>query len=285
MAIRIAGCVILYNPEQSVEQHIISYINKVDKLYIIDNSENPAKNFELLTNHNFKIIFISDEVNEGIAKRLNHVCDLAIKEGFEFMLTMDQDSYFDESSIKNYFNCVDAFKDKMQASMFGASYKQKPVEINCSYIQVKQLITSGSIINLETFKIVGNFDENLFIDFVDTEYCFRSILKGYKLIEFFNIYMHHNLGQLSEQRSLKNLKKTNRTFHTHIRLYYMLRNFLYLNSKYKEGFKAELEIYKKDLLNRIKNNLLYKKERFRLLNLLIKAWKDYKKNKMAKFFG
>jgi hypothetical protein len=62
----------------------------------------------------------------------------------------------------------------------------------------------------------------------------------------------------------------------------MTRNFLYINSKYKKQFGFELSIFKRDVLNRIKNNLLYKSERFKTLSCLIKAYKDFKKGRMGK---
>ena len=36
--IKIAACVILYNPTEGDLKNIVSYISKVDKLYIYDNS-------------------------------------------------------------------------------------------------------------------------------------------------------------------------------------------------------------------------------------------------------
>jgi rhamnosyltransferase len=94
--------------------------------------------------------------------------------------------------------------------------------------------------------------------------------------------MHHSLGALAERHSLRNLKKTTRSFHPPIRLYYMVRNFFYINALYKEGFKKELKMNKTDLLNRIKNNLLYKKGRMQTLKFIFKGWKDFKQNKMGK---
>ena len=155
-------------------------------------------------------------------------------------------------------------------------------EANCDYNKVKLLITSGSIINLNNYKKIGEFDENLFIDFVDTEYCFKSILKGFELIQFPNIYMHHKIGNSNQYRSIKNLKSSTRSIHSSVRLYYMMRNFLYLQKKYKKDFKEEVAAHKKDLLNRIKNKLLYNSDRLQTVRLLIKARIDYKRNKMGK---
>jgi len=284
MGIQIAACVIVYRPEQFVEHNIASYIKNVQKIYLIDNTEIKAYDDKFLSAYISKIVFIHDGNNEGIAKRLNYACKVAIQEGFEFLLTMDQDSYFEEKYIDKYLECLENFSEKEKVSMFGINYRKEIKNGDCNCNKADLLITSGSIINLTAYKAIGNFDEKLFIDFVDTDYCFQSILKGYELIEFTNIFMHHNLGEVNGKRSYKNFKKTQRTFHSSVRLYYMTRNFFYLKKKYHNQFIKKLSAHKTDLLNRIKNKLLYNKNRFETVQFLFRALKDYKKNKMGKQF-
>lgn len=282
MPFKIAACVILYHPDKSVEQNIQSYSGITVKTYIIENSEERTFNF----NPDFKslsqAVYLHDGNNAGIAKRLNQACELAWEDGFEYLLTMDQDSYFDESVLKSYFNCIDAYSGKEKVAMFGINYESPLSSTECSFEKVNFLITSGSVINLSVYKQTGGFDENLFIDFVDTEYCLRSIITGFDTIRFPHIFMHHNLGETIEKRSLKSLQKTKRSFHSPLRLYYMTRNYLYISSKYNDVFKAELSILKKDLLNRIKNRLLYKSGRIKTIQYLLKAVSDYRNNKLGK---
>jgi len=40
---------------------------------------------------------------------------------------------------------------------------------------VTMLVTSGSMIELATWQALGGFDEGLFIDYIDTDYCLRVI--------------------------------------------------------------------------------------------------------------
>ena len=281
---RIATCVILYNPDDHVEENIKSYISNTEKIYLVDNSETVSNTLKNLVTTSPKLKLIHDGLNEGIAKRLNTVCELALQEQFDFLLTMDQDSYFDNNNISKYINSIAEFKRKNQVAMFGINYQQKSNKVRNGYKTVKLLITSGSIINLSNYKDIGDFDENLFIDFVDTDYCFKSILKGYKIILFPNIYMHHKIGTASKQISLKTFRSSHRSIHSGTRLYYMTRNFLFINKKYKKCFKSELLLHKKDLLNRIKNKLLYTNHRFQTIKFLLKAYNDAKRNKMGKQF-
>ena len=279
---KIAACVILYHPDTSVERNIQSYLYQANKVFIVNNTEtaNSPLQFPNLLQSNISLI--RDGKNEGIAKRLNQVCALAIQEGFEYLLTMDQDSFFYEDAITSYLQCINVHPNKSQVSMFGVNYENEISNPDCNYKKVKHLITSGSIINLSAYKNIGAFDENLFIDFVDSEYCFNSIMKGYDIIQYQNIFMNHTLGESMEKRSLVTFKKTKRSFHSALRLYYMMRNFLYINKKYKGHFKEEISTYKTDLTNRVKNKLLYRPNRLETLQYLFKAYKDYRNNRMGK---
>jgi rhamnosyltransferase len=279
---KVAACVILYNPDNSVLDNIFSYITNFDKTFIFDNSEKPQFDINLLLNPNPGVAFINDGENMGISKRLNQACDLAIDNNCDFLLTMDQDSFFESDTITNYLNCIQSFAEKEKVAMFGVNYENRPDKMDCKSVQKRLLITSGSIINLKAYKDIGRFDENLFIDFVDTEYCFKSILKNYSLVSFQNIYMHHQIGSIYNKVPLKNFKKNERSLHSSVRLYYMTRNFFYLKRLYNKGFQKEISIHRKDLLNRLKNKFLYGKGRIDLLKLIIKSYFDYKKRKMGK---
>jgi len=70
------------------------------------------------------------------------------------------------------------------------------------------LITSGSILNLSLVKKVGDFNEDLFIDFVDAEFSYRVIQAGFINLMFSNILLNHAIGDLVSGRSVVTLKKS-----------------------------------------------------------------------------
>jgi rhamnosyltransferase len=168
--------------------------------------------------------------------------------------------------------------------MFGIEFEKRnqTTNIGCGGMDIDYLITSGSVVNLTLFDEIGGFDEALFIDEVDLEYCYRAKTKGYKIIKFTHIFLQHSLGKISYFRSLKSGKLTPRTLHSPLRVYYMLRNYLYVAKLYPNQFNESAVIRKKALKNRIKNNLLYGKGRFRLIKYIISAYFDYKHKKMGK---
>lgn len=275
----IAGVVISFYPDQRFNQHIQSYLPGIDHLYVLDNSE-PAFEFKDIVTRNIKITLIQNGKNEGIATRLNQAASMARDAGYNWLLTMDQDSYFDPEHLSAYLEYALEYPERQQAAMFGVETVFTPEIISNIANPVERLITSGSLLNLRLFEDIGGFDESLFIDEVDHEYCYRAILKGYQNIQFSHIFLHHELGEAVVVHSLKGKRKT--AFHSPIRLYYMVRNYLYLRQKYAPAFEKDLNIRARDLMHRIKNNLLHGPHKAVLIKMIFQAYWDYKKGRMGK---
>ncbi len=281
---KIAAVVILYNPAKDVIRNINSYLEAINLLYIVDNSTHPSTQIQAFFIGEQKIVYLHDGENKGIASRLNQVIKMAKDNQYEWLLTMDQDSLFSSQTFLTYLNCVRKFEQKEKVSMFGTNHTEKiTTNDRCNSVSVKHLITSGSLLNLKAESKIGGFDEKLFIDEVDFEYCLRSVLKGFQLIQFTNIFLEHNLGETVYRRSFKTTEPSSRVLHSPQRLYYMTRNFFYVEGKYKLTFPDEMRERRKILLNRIKNNLLYHKQRFRVLKYIMKGFRDYRKKRTGKF--
>jgi rhamnosyltransferase len=280
----IAAIVILYHPDQNVVPNIQSYHPFVRHTYIFDNSEKENKDVTDQLRRLDNCTYQHDGGNKGIAARLNQGCHLARSQGYANLLTMDQDSSFNTTNLQDYFKCVDGYPARQQAAMFGVQTdSENQASGHCHARETKRLITSGSIVNLELFETLGGFDEKLFIDEVDTEYCFRAIVKGFHIIQFSNVFLYHSIGTVSHHRSLKSMKSTPRSLHSPVRLYYMARNYLYLRALYNKELPEEISFAKKSLLNRIKNNIIYNPKRVAVIKYILQGLGDFRKNKMGRY--
>ncbi|HEY4653101.1 MAG TPA: glycosyltransferase, partial [Cyclobacteriaceae bacterium] len=88
----VAAAVVLYNPPTHVVDTIRTYAGQVDHIYIVDNSttQDPAILNELRSiDHS---LYITNHGNHGIARALNTAAEKALADGYEFLLTMDQDT-------------------------------------------------------------------------------------------------------------------------------------------------------------------------------------------------
>ncbi len=282
---KIAAVVILYHPSIDTLSNIQTYYDYVDKIFVFDNTEAISVILEHLLNLP-KVMLIHNGENQGIAKRLNAACEMAIKEEFNWLLTLDQDTRFIGNAIIDYFNCFKNYLRKEEVAMFGTCFSRwKQVSHNnCSIKQAEKLITSGSLLNLSLVKTIGQFDEQLFIDAVDYDYCFRAQMAGYHLIQFSNIYILHTVGSEVHRSSFKTLFliKKKKEVHSPLRCYYMYRNMLYLTRKYKEQEKAYTKQIRAYVLSRIKVSLFYGRKSLDIIKHLMLAKSDFKMGKMGK---
>jgi rhamnosyltransferase len=281
--IQIAGVVILYNPDITVTiQNIQSYLGGLQRLFIYDNSEKKQPGLEE------SIALLGDKVtyhyfgkNEGISKRLNQAADKAIEAGFSYLLTMDQDSSFPENAFEKYLQLVSE-NSMPNVAQFGVNSDPKHLTISDIPVFMNSLITSGTIMDLRLFHEVGGFDEKLFIDFVDVEYSLRSVYKGYVNLVFLDVVMQHAIGFIKMGRSFKNFKKTPRILHSPIRVYYIVRNGLYLLFKVHHLDKQARKAILFDHMKMLKNDFLYNDHLFQVYKNAFLGIVDFLRNRMGK---
>ena len=278
----IAGVVILYHPDMELlSANIQTYFSGLKQLYVYDNSETKTPDIEeALAKINPSIQYKFFNTNEGIAKRLNQAMDQAALNQYDYLLTMDQDSSFKVGDFEKY-------KTLIQSSTYN-NVAQFGVNCQPDFTQPKEqpeealtLITSGSILNLSLTKNIGPFNEALFIDFVDAEFSYRVIQNGYLNLMFSNIVLNHALGTLVEGRSLGNFKKSMRIIHAPIRVFYIVRNGLYLLFKAK-GLTPTM---KKDVIRCIKiikNDLIYNPQLSAVYKSLFTGIYAFLTNRMGK---
>lgn len=274
---KIPATVIWYNPDDENIKNIRTYIDYVEKLYIIDNSkENNKKLADSL--NNLKTEYIYNDKNLGIAKALNLACEKAVNDNFEWILTIDQDSSFDSDSIKAYFRAF----EKMTKNNVGIISPRHILKNDTDKssddkesVEIDHVMTSGNLLNLKIWEEIGKFDENLFIDEVDSEICFRIIESGYKVIQLNKIRMFHELGNLEKRNFFT--RKISVLNHNHIRKYYIMRNKFYMLKKYKK-YRLRYIYY---ILNDFFKVIFYEKDKLRKLKYMFKGITDFMKNKMG----
>lgn len=158
MISNIAGVVVLYNPEADVFDNISTYYNSLDKLYVVDNSEVPSEKLLLKLKKSFsKVEYHHLENNQGIAKALNVAASRAFEEGFDWLLTMDQDSQASEGMVPTLLEvCAKIPKERIGIIAPKYILETDSSELDQNNIQeVDVVITSGNLLNMCAFKEIG----------------------------------------------------------------------------------------------------------------------------------
>ena len=278
--LKIAGVVVLYEPTNEDISNINSYLNDIDHLYVVDNSKN--NNFDRLPQSK-KIEYIFNNSNLGLSEPYNRICELARNEGFKWLLTMDQDTYFKKDVItemKKIILSTDTSDIGIVTPWHKTKLKKEKPSERIDY--PLDVMTSGNMLNLDIHKKLGGFKEWLFIDGIDIEYCLNLKKHNYKVMRLNYLEIDHNLGDIFYKKFLwKDLLVTN---HSAIRRYYQCRNYLYIRDMYidiEPSFCKRLVKFKTIILAIV----LYEKNKLEKLKAFYKGYKDYKQGKRGKYNG
>ena len=283
---KVAAIIVSYNPDNNLLDSVNLLINQVQKIIIVDNgSENKKKkDINLIKDiDKQKINVIFNEENLGIATALNIGVKQALKDGYDWVLTMDQDSKASSNMIEKMleiYNNIDKNERDNILSIFPnfVDERVQSIEENSnmdSYEYVDADITSGNLLKAEVFDKVGFFDDSLFIDLVDTDFCMRLNEKNIKMIKVRDAILYHSLG---ESKSVKSgFLKFNTSNHSALRRYYMTRNRFYTWEKYKDLNSFTLNRDKKLFKKEFVKIILGEKDKVNKIRMVFKGYKDYKK--------
>ena len=288
---KFAGVVILFNPDKKVKKNIETYIENIDKLYVVDNTIN--KDNTSMFNFNKKIEYISEKKNLGVSKALNIAALKAYNEGYDWLLTMDQDSYFEVNSLKKMINFVECLKsDKTISTILEKKYNEIGLiapfyKLNDNYNSSGDIsfplmvMTSGNLINLKIYKKIGGYKDWMFIDCVDFDYCLNLKQNNYEILQLNTAILNHSLGNTKQYKFL--FRKVTSSNHSALRKYYIVRNRHYLYDLYHEKFpeycNLEIKCTKKEIIK----ILLLEKNKYKKIKFMLKGYLDYKKNIIGEY--
>ncbi len=227
----ICAIIVSFNGKETIIQTIEALQNQVNKVLIIDN--NSGKNtIEVLKRiKSEKIHIIYNRNNFGVAKALNQGIAYAKENNYNWILTLDQDSICDENLIIEFRKSIDLYSandmySKIKVFAPRIFYNKKKYITKKKHQLRLTSITSGNLINVGLFDFIGQYNEVLFIDSVDFDFCLRIANSGFKIIQNNDAVIYHSLGQIKKIWFI--------TIHVHssIRRYYIARNHIYILKNY-----------------------------------------------------
>lgn len=287
----LATIIITYNPDIGKVNSLIQSIvlNKDSFVIVVDNKSLNIKDFSnLFTSENVvHSVFLED--NLGIAFAQNMGIKKAIELGASHILFFDQDSKISNNFVDDLIGDYEKisventkigaigprFIDENKGFYFPALRFNKyglidkiSVEDIKVPTEVSFLISSGTLVSVNSLKSIGFMKEEFFIDFVDTEWCFRAISMGYKLYMSERAVMKHSIGD----DTLK-IYNFNIPVHSGFRRYYRIRNLFFM---WKMPYIPKILVAKLMVTNFLIQVLLFLLEDKKLdyIKFYLKAIKD-----------
>jgi len=304
---KLAAVTVWFNPislkNQNVIENINSYAEFCDIVIIVDNSS--SSNSKLIP-ENSNFIYLLNKNQGGIAGALNSGISKAKESGCDYVLTMDQDSFFSKGETEKYIENVKAHKNDAKVFSLKLKYEtsstkailkwpnayipksikgfikhslfRKPrpgIKKESEFEFITKAFTSGTISEINIWEKVGKYDEFLFIDEVDFDFCNKVLLQNEKILKFNNCTLNHSLGTTFTSLFPKCYYTKSKE-----RFYFIIRN------KFIQKFKYEKLLnnhnYKHEIWEFFRDYCIFNIKCLSYLKIYIKAKKDaykYIKNK------
>lgn len=227
--------IVLFNPDiERLKENIKSILPQVDEVLCIDNGSDNIS--DIKANLPKCVKYIENTNNKGIATALNQILFYAKSNGFDWFISLDQDSVCNEGLIEEYMRNIELPSAAILTCIivdrnFVAGMKYHSMEMP---VEIDQCITSASFYNTRIIDLVGGFDEKMFIDSVDFDICVNLRNHGYKIYRIKFVGLLHEVGH---GRNVKFLGRRRIVYnHSILRNYYIARNHFYLAQKYPHEY-------------------------------------------------
>jgi rhamnosyltransferase len=231
---RVLAVVVTYNPGPGLLHNLQAIRSQVEHVLIVDNGSMDIQTVRTAASST-GCALEENGANLGIATALNRGVARALEGEFDWLATFDQDSLLPEDAIRGLLALYAGHPQRTEVGLVAPAHRDRgtqadyhlPVDIIAETSQWRLLrctITSGSLIRCEVLCDIGGFEDRLFIDSVDHEFCMRMRKSGWKVIEHRGVVMPHSIGAATQHRVLG--LRIICTHHPPIRRYYITRNLL-----------------------------------------------------------
>jgi rhamnosyltransferase len=232
-----------YHPDESLPGRVKRLGEQVGRVIIVDDGSGPGADrvLELALSPDVQVVRISS--NRGIAHALNVGTLAAIEHGADFIVSVDQDSELPPEYVSQALllfatstpalnlgmAVVGSINGELQTPRW-----MSPEGIFLAY----EAIQSGFVVSAECFASCGVFDDRLFIDCVDTEFCLRVRRSGFRIGLISAGDLQHSIGREAPLRPFgRQVFDDSGTaltyqYHSPFRRYYIARNNIDLILRY-----------------------------------------------------
>lgn len=239
----VVSIVVTYYPDQICLKKLLTELShQTDYVVTVENSNHDPTTKMINECVPENGILIDQQDNSGIAAAINCGIKQAREMGAGYVVLFDQDSLPEPSMVKILLSeMLKITKLDCKIAAVGPKYDDIKGElkspfvildgnrlsrVNCAdneVVKVDHLISSGCLISMDALDDIGEMEEELFIDYVDTEWCLRATDKGYSLFGVGSAQMQHSLGD-----RLTTLFGRSHPVRCSLRYYYLIRNGIWV---------------------------------------------------------
>lgn len=252
----VAAVVVSYNPDPDIFRQLLSSLEKQCHAVIIDNGSSTecVQTLEDILDGYEHADLLQSPDNLGIARAQNTAIEHAIENypTVSKILLLDHDSIPSDNMVASLEQTFKSLEDnghrigaigpvlydprdnellkfhKIKLFYLG-KINPEHIDKENPVVEVDGLNSSGSLISLEAYQATGGFDEDLFIDHVETDWCFRAKAAGYRLFATTATRLTHLMGDdVCHYWFIGRKRMPYRSPHRH---YYIVRNSILMQKR------------------------------------------------------
>lgn len=257
---RICAVIVTYNIGPEILSCYQAIQDQVHEVVIVDNASGISTVgllAEIGKNAGTTVIF--NQQNRGIAAALNQGVRCAIGRGCDWVLTLDHDSTATAGMIAAMLAAYATLApdEKKRVGILAA----RPFDVNAQTFlgfdpapaprTVVSAISSGSLINGQVFSSIDYFNENLFIYYVDDDFCLRLNKAGWKIYVCPDAVLRHQEGKKQWKHFMG--KRVCYNNYSEKAVYYIARNTIHmLKNYYSYSFRYTYTVIRRLAVDLIK---------------------------------
>ena len=221
--------IVTHHPDEGFPKRLKQVEAEFSRVIIVDNGSQYSA-LEMLRSLSklSQTALVENLKNLGIAVALNQGVNWASQEGFQWIVTFDQDTVLHSGFLAALFDVY--LEGGGGDVLIGSNYwdvHRKRNFVQCDgtgaiFQEQKTLITSGTLVPLSLFEKIGLFREDYFIDCVDLEFSLRARANGFHLLVSCQPLMNQSIGVGMENAS--NRHRFLPFNHSPARKYFIARN-------------------------------------------------------------
>ena len=264
---RLLAIIVTYYPDRDLlAENVNAIYDCIDKLLIWENTPISERfDYRFLTNS--KIEYCGDDIN-SISHALNYAWQYAQKNGYDYILTMDQDSVFKNFDV--FLTTTIEFQSQnicLVGPMICRTSESAPSSVITEIGANAHLITSGLVIPVSLLNEINGFCEDFRIEAVDVDLCVRVRNASRKIYLNSNGVLVQRFGAPYEKKLFG--KKFVGSDYNEKRLYEIFRNHIIIYRRYKNNaVKGFVIIYFRNFVPRI---ILWESNKIKKLSAIFKG--------------
>ena len=188
---RLLAVIISYYPEKELLiRDFKSFEKQVDKVIIWENTpEAEREKYRYIISP--KVEYIGASSN-SISAGLNYSWQYAVNNGYDYILTMDQDSEFINF---NHYLSLTILSDKAPSGIYEPRIYGSPI-LDREYMEIYRTYTSGTLISTEILNKIQGYRNDFTVDAIDFELCIRARSHNISTYKVNSAVMKHQFGEI-----------------------------------------------------------------------------------------